>query len=130
MKVHHIGYLVQNIEKAKKAFLDLGYSAATELHHDTDREIFILFMEKDGYVVELVAPNGENSVVAGLSKRLRNSPYHICYESDSFELDITDLRKKGFMPISKPARATALEGRDVLFLMHPQLGIAEIIRTE
>jgi len=129
MKIHHIGYLVRNVEKAKVKFLALGYKEISEKFFDEGRGIFILFMEKNGYVVELVEPHGEKSVVAGIYKKLRNSPYHICYESDTFEADMSMLRREGFLPISSSEPAPAISGKNVIFLMHSELGMIELIEN-
>ena len=34
MKIHHIGYLVQNIEKAQAQFKELGFTESTQLFSD------------------------------------------------------------------------------------------------
>ena len=55
-KIHHIGYLVKNIEKASKLFLTLGYQVEQDTVYDNYRGVDIRFLNKDGYRVELVAP--------------------------------------------------------------------------
>ena len=70
MKIHHIGYLVQNIEKAQAQFKELGFTESTQLFSDELRGIYIIFMEKDGYVIELISPSKDNSIVSNLIKTL------------------------------------------------------------
>ena len=77
MKIHHVGYLVKKIDKAIKAFQALGYSYAQETILDEYRQANICFLEKDGYVVELISPVSKESVVADLIKRIGNTP---CYQ--------------------------------------------------
>ena len=72
MKVHHIGYLVKNIEKAEQAFLKLGYKKETEIIFDESRGINISFLIKDAYRIELVSPATDVSVVSSLRKRIGN----------------------------------------------------------
>ena len=122
MKIHHVGYLVTSMAKAKKAFLALGYEPASDDIYDDVRKIDICFMKKDGYNIELISPAAENSVVSGLIKRYRNSPYHICYESADFEKQVGQLRRDGYMYIGQPCPAPALSGRHVVFLMNPISG--------
>ena len=50
-------------------FEKLGYVRQGEVTNDTYRKVDILFLEKDGYVVELVSPNAPDSVVSGLKFR-------------------------------------------------------------
>lgn len=127
MKVHHVGYLVKKIEKAAVAFEALGYTRISRLTADEDRGIDILFLEKDGYVIELVSPNRTDSIVSGLIKTYKNSPYHICYASDRFEEDLAGLEAGGYIRMGEPARAVAIEGKRVVFLMSPVLGMIEVI---
>ncbi len=128
LTVHHIGYLVKKIEKAKDAFLSLGYQIEQDTLRDEIRKVDICFLIKDGYRVELVSPYAEDSVVSGLMKRYKNSPYHICYETTDFDAALTDLTASGFIAIDTPTPAPALGGRDVVFLNSAVLGMIELIK--
>lgn len=128
LTVHHIGYLVKKIEKAKDAFLSLGYQIEQDTLQDEIRKVDICFLIKDGYRVELVSPYADDSVVSGLMKRYKNSPYHICYETPDFDSALTDLTANGFIAIDTPTPAPALGGRDVVFLNSAVLGMIELIR--
>ena len=144
MKIHHVGYLVKNINQSIEVFSDLGYVIKQETVYDVDRDIDICFMENDGVVVELVAPRKSASSFKALRKRVGNSPYHICYIADNFLSDINDLEemqknelllKLGH--IIKYARskkewsqedlAEAIDSRKVVFLYHPEIGLIEIV---
>lgn len=127
LKVHHIGYLVKKIEKAKQTFEVLGYRTEQNIVRDDIRNVDICFLIKDGYRVELVSPVSEDSVVYGLLKKYKNCPYHICYETEDFDADYEALRTEGFMPIDTPTPAPALSGRDVVFMSHASLGMIELI---
>lgn len=127
MYVHHIGYLVKKLEKARTQFTALGFQVVQDAVYDEFRDIDILFMEKDGYVVELVSPKSERSVVANLIRTYRNTPYHLCYASDAFEEDLAKLEHSGFTGIDAPTPAPALGGRNVCFLLSAQIGIIELI---
>ncbi len=99
LKIHHIGYLVKKMEQAKKTFESLGYQ-----------------VEQD-------------SVVAGLIKKYKNTPYHICYETDDYEAAFAKLRADGFLPTESltPTPAPALGGRSVIFLVSAAIGMIELI---
>lgn len=129
LKIHHIGYLVKHIEKAMAAFERLGYAAVSEITFDSFRNIHICFMEKDGYCIELVSPADNTSVVAGLIKKYKNSPYHLCYETPDLENDLAALSEEGFTVIDTPVPAPALQNRRVVFLMNPFLGMIELLET-
>ena len=127
MRIHHVGYLVRNIERAEKEFVSLGYEVSQETVYDEYRDVDICFLEKDGYVVELVAPKSKSSVVYDLMKKIGNSPYHICYSSSSFDEDVEKLRERNYVTCSEKCSAPALGGRNVCFLVHPFLGMIEIV---
>ena len=96
MKIHHIGYLVKKLPKAAAEFKKLGYVEVSGVTDDQIRKVDIQFLEKDGYVVELVSPNSPDSVVAGLIKTYKNAPYHICYLSEDMEADLKQLTENGY----------------------------------
>ena len=95
MNIHHIGYLVKKGPKAQAAFEALGYIAEGEWTHDEIRKVDILFLQKDGYRIELVSPYAPDSVVSGLIRTYKNAPYHLCYEAENFEKELAELEAMG-----------------------------------
>ena len=112
MNIHHIGYLVKKGPKAQAAFEALGYIAEGEWTHDEIRKVDILFLQKDGYRIELV------------------SPYHLCYEAENFEKELAELEGNGYIRIDEPTPAPAIGGRRVVFLMHPAAGMLELLEEK
>ncbi len=127
MRIHHIGYLVRNMEKAMDTFVSAGYTVKKNAVYDNYREVDIAFLERDGYTIELVCPKTATSVVADLVKRYKNSPYHICYISDDFQKDVENLIGGGYRLIDEPTPAPALDGKKVCFLMNPFVGMIELL---
>lgn len=127
LKVHHIGYLVKKIDAAIRSFENLGYQITQETIYDAIREVNICFLEKDGYTIELVSPVSDTSVAAGLMKKYKNSPYHICYETENFEQAYQELTAGGFLAIDTPTPAPALDNREVVFLTNAAMGMIELI---
>ena len=128
MTIHHVGYLVKKLERARKAFEALGYLVEQETVRDECRKIDILFLKKDGYRVELVSPFDPSSVVAGLLTRTGNSPYHVCYEVDDLDAETERLRDARYVVSGDSAPAPACGGRRVVFLIHPYLGMIELLQ--
>lgn len=129
MKVHHIGYLVKNLNKAEKAFIKLGYQSESSYVYDEKRKVNIAFLTKDNYRVELIESTASDSIVANLYGRFKNAPYHMCYSSDCFEEDIESLREAGFVEIDEPAPAPALNNKRVVFFMNASAGIIELLEN-
>ena len=126
MQIHHIGYIVVEIEKAIEEFTDLGYEKESEIIYDSSRKVDICFVVKDSYRIELVSPKGKESPVFNLQKKYINSPYHICYTCSDIYKKIELLEKKGYVICDKPAAAVAMDGAIVAFLIHPYLGMIEL----
>lgn len=129
LKVHHIGYLVKKMDAAISSFGKLGYKLTKDTAYDDIRQVNICFMEKDGYCIELVSPASETSVVSGLMKKYKNSPYHICYETEDFEKDYMTLVSGDFTAIDAPTPAPALGGREVVFLYSASIGMIELLKA-
>ena len=129
LTIHHIGYLVKKMDAAIHAFAHLGYTIRQDTVYDSIRNIHICFMEKDGYVIELVSPAASESVAAGLLKRYKNSPYHICYETEDLDGALIRLTAEGYTAIDTPTPAPALGNRRVVFLMNPFLGMIELLEA-
>ena len=133
MKVHHIGYLIDNIKSAAKEFEKLGFSKTGEIVEDLDREIYILFLDNAGYQVELIQPTAKSSPIYSLSKKFRNAPYHICYETNDLQSEIDNMMKAdgGYILIQKPRPAPAIKGcPTVAFLMNRYLGMIELLEKD
>ncbi len=127
LKIHHIGYLVKKIDRAKQTFETLGYRVEQDTVYDDIRKVDICFLLKVGYRVELVSPVSPDSVVAGLIKKYKNAPYHICYETDDYETALAELTNRGFLAIDTLTPAPALDGRRVVFLTSAVAGMIELI---
>lgn len=130
MKVHHVGYLVKNIEKSICAFEELGYSAFAPVFFDEIRKADFIFMKnEEGFCVELISPNADSSIFP-LLKQYKNTPYHICYECDNLEKEIEKLSTKKYLPFLEPAPAPAIhENARVAFLINANAGIIELLEV-
>lgn len=127
LTIHHIGYLVKKIIPAIQSFEALGFQVVREVIRDDIREVDICFLEKDGYRVELVSPYSATSVVAGLLKKYKNCPYHICYETSHFEEALEELTSHGYVMMGSPTPAPAIDQHPVVFLMNASLGMIELL---
>ena len=127
LTIHHIGYLVKKIVPAIRSFEALGFQVAREVTRDDIREVDICFLEKEGYRVELVSPYSATSVVAGLLKKYKNCPYHICYETSHFEEALEELTSHGYVMMGSPTPAPAIDQHPVVFLMNASLGMIELL---
>ena len=130
MKIDHIGYAVKRIDRAITAFQKLGYEFEPVID-DTDRNVKLAFGSKDSYRIELVAPL-DKKLGSPVDQYLSNAvgtPYHICYESESLDAEIEELKAQGYKVVIEPRPAVAFGGRRVVFMMNIGFGLMEIVEN-
>lgn len=129
MKVHHIGYAVNSIEKALAELSALGFESSGEPVDDASRNVRILLLANGPHRVELVAPLDpeRTSPVDGILAKRGPGPYHICYEDSDLPGAVDRPKGLGFSLIQAPSYAPALDS-DVAFLFHRELGLVELVQ--
>jgi len=127
VKIHHFGYLTTSIKNSVKEFSRLGYVPFDKLYLDQARGIKIQFIRSaSGELLELIEPTSETSVVKGLMSTSNNKIYHICYYTADIAQAIDSLKEQGFMLISPPQPAIALNNSNVAFLLSKHTGMIEL----
>jgi methylmalonyl-CoA/ethylmalonyl-CoA epimerase len=131
-KLHHVGWAVDDIEKAVGLFAMLGYGMEPSLPErvDPNFEVRLRFLRRAGdeVLIELVAPAGPASSVSALLKRSGAGPYHLGFRVDDLEKSGAQLAQRGFLPVTQALPAVALEGRVIRFWRSPVIGLIELIR--
>ena len=127
-KFHHIGIATDNIKNTVQFYLDADYSVSDTIY-DPIQCVFIAFLEKTGMPrLELVEPNQVyHSPVSKIIKKSGVSPYHICYEVDNMESALNKLKKKRYLPLSRPVKAIAMDNRSICFLYNKEIGLIELL---
>ena len=128
-EIDHVGYLVKNLSRAIGCFEEFGFTVVSDVTRDEHRGVDICFVEKDRYIIELVCPYTNKSIVSGIIKSHRNSPYHICYRVHNISDTKTHLEESGFIAIDEPAPAPALNNKLVCFLMSARMGMIELVEN-
>ncbi|MBQ7668298.1 MAG: VOC family protein [Clostridia bacterium] len=129
MEIHHIGYLVKNIDKALTSFINLGFKSESKVYYDPIQKSNITFLSNGTYLIELVEPATEDAITFNLQKKIGNSPYHICYKCNDIENTFNELREKGFSPMSEIVNAVAFEGKRICFMFKKDIGIIELVEN-
>lgn len=126
MKIHHIGYAVEDMDKAKKYFVDLGYDVGV-ITNDETRKVEIAFAKNGEVVIELIAPQAPGSPVDNILGKNGPIPYHICYEVSNVDVACKEMKHKGWSVLRKPETAPAINGAKVAFLFNKSVGLIEIV---
>lgn len=129
MKVHHIGYITDNIEVSINEFRDLGYLGG-DIFNDSIQNCKICLLSSDrcNDYIELVEPNNNNQQMQKLLKKKGCSVYHVCYEVNDVESVYRDFcKKEGWINIFKPVVAIALGGKKITYFYNTKIGFVEFV---
>lgn len=129
MKIHHLGYAVNNINHSIDEFEKLGYTKISFVN-DLLRNVQIAFMSNKDYLVELIAPLKDESPVDKVLLKMGSTPYHICYETDDIDSKVVELKKDGWMLVKKKEIAIAIENNFVVFMYHKIVGLIELVEIK
>lgn len=127
-KIHHIGYIVNNIKNALDEMKLLSYEVIQNTVFDADRNIYICFIKNGSQLIELIEPKDENATTYKMLMKTGPTPYHICYEVENIKKACNILKKEGFYPITKIEKASAMgECCEVVFLYSQNIGLIELV---
>jgi len=117
MRIHHIGYVVSNIEQAKTLFQDsYGYKCLKEKTYDPLQHVWLaLLASKNGYIVELIQPYDNTSPSFDFMQQ-GGGLHHFCYETPNLDETIQNLKKKEHILFKRPVDAVLLDNKKVAFL--------------
>ena len=130
MKIHHIGYLVSDMSKAIKMFENNGGVLTDGIIFDDKRLIDIAFMQMGSYLIELVYPHEGSEAVGKALRRLKSTPYHLCFESGNIDKDIQEYVGNGCMIVEEPAIAVAINNQRVACLFSAEIGLFELVEIK
>ena len=129
LSIHHIGYAVRSQEDSKAAFESLGarfvYSS-----NDLERNLSLNFAEMDGGIIELVSPydNNKTCAVTNMINKQPCTQYHICFQTNSFEPLVEQLKKQGFKQMGKSVISNVYGYKAKgIFMYSRGTGVIEII---
>ena len=129
--LHHIGYLVAEIEVAARSWSErLGYEAETPIIEDRAQTALVQFLRQPGSPcwLELVAPNGPGGKLSAALKG-GGGLHHLCYEVDEIDDACRALRSRGMFPVSRPTPAVAFGGRRIAWLLDPARVLIELVEA-
>ena len=126
MKTHHVGIIVDSIEKDTELYKKLGYQQIGEPVNDMNQFNRILFLTNslDGSRIELIEALDDRSSVINLPQGYA----HICYETEDLDAAIEDLkREKIGVVFTKILVAPAIDNRSVVFAYLKNKTIIEFV---
>jgi len=114
-RVNHIGIAVKNMDEAREFWRKkFGVESPPPV---TERDMQICMIKLGDALVELIAPVGNEGIMAKFLQKNGEGFHHICYEVDNIFSAVEELEAKGVQLVSREPREGA-EGK-IVFL-HPK----------
>jgi methylmalonyl-CoA/ethylmalonyl-CoA epimerase len=129
LRLHHIGIAVRDIARAAEDHRRrLGCQPVSEVIHDPVQTAFIQFLSVpgDSVLIELVAPDGPGSRLAGAVQK-GGGINHLCYSTADIEAACEFLRADGMVVIHDPTPAVGFAGRRIAWLMGEEWYLTELV---
>ncbi|GAA0085615.1 VOC family protein [Clostridium sp. CTA-7] len=130
MKIHHIGIVVDDIEKSTTIYETLGYEKTSNIVEDLIQNNKLLFLKQSNsdVVIELIQPMSEKSTVYNKGNA---GIHHFCYQVENLEEFISDFKEKRIGKIfTNKIKAPAFANREVIFAYLKNGTIIEVIQED
>ena len=114
MKIHHIGIIVENIEKNINIYKRLGYTQISEIIFDDIQHVKMVFIKSEDktQTIELIKSFGDISSI----HNFKTGYNHICYDVSDIQNFINYFKTLKIGKIfTKPTIAPAISDRQVVF---------------
>jgi methylmalonyl-CoA/ethylmalonyl-CoA epimerase len=130
MHLHHIGYVVESIERAMPGFLrNLRARWDGQIFRDPYQKVRVAFLSTDSLdaQIELVEPAADDSPVCKFLRDRGGGLHHCCYEVENLDECISTMRREGALLTKRPKPAVAFGGRSIAWLLTPERLLVELL---
>lgn len=133
MRIHHIGFVVDSIERTGKSFAEsLALTWNQKLFFDPLQKVTVTFMKSTYRAepqIELVEPLGEDSPVRSFLLK-GGGLHHLCYEVPCLETQLEVSRSQGGKLVRRPMPAVAFDGRRIAWIYGREKVLIEFLEAE
>lgn len=129
-ELHHIGICCTSLDREVRTLAMLGYRVVGETFEDPRQGVRGLFLEGGGGRLELVAaldPARPGVLADWLTRGAKM--YHLAYMVADLPRTLAELRAARAKLVVEPVPATAFGGREIAFLMLPNMMLVELIQA-
>lgn len=112
LKLDHIGFVVEDIDRARELFETIGLDMATDAVPDPLQKVaasFINIGKEDDAYLELLEPESDDSPISNFLKKRGGGLHHLCFEVDDIDQTARDLQTKGFQMVVPPEECAAYD---------------------
>ena len=129
-RLNHVAIAVPDLEAASAVYRDTLGARVSEPEDLPDHGVTVVFVTLANTSIELVAPLGPESPLAGfLERHPAGGMHHVCYEVDDITAARDRLKERGARVLGGGQAATGAHGKPVLFL-HPKDFCGTLIELE
>ena len=119
-RLNHIAIAVPDLEAAARQYRDTLGAVVRAAQDEPDHGVRVVFIELPNTKIELLAPLGDASPIAGfLAKNPAGGIHHICYEVPDILAARDVLKASGARILGSGEPKIGAHGKPVLFL-HPK----------
>lgn len=132
MRLHHMGYVVRDIERAMQGFLhSLQAQWDNRIFDDPLQKVRVAFLttRPEDAQIELVQPAGEESPVYRFLQEKGGGLHHACYTVPDLEAQITEMRSRGALLAKRPKPAVAFDGRRIAWIITAEGFLIELLES-
>jgi methylmalonyl-CoA epimerase len=131
LKFHHVGIVVENIEKTAQQYRELfGLQPISAPIADETQRVTVQFLafQGDATSIELIEPRpGESPSRRALEKG--GGLNHLCFEVVNLDEYMLQAQSKGVICVCPPVPAAAFGGRRIAFLYYKGVGLIEFVEA-
>ena len=112
LKLDHIGFVVEKIDKVKELFETVGLDTGTDAVVNPLQKVSASFVnvgEKDDIYIELLEPTSDDSPISNFLHKKGGGLHHLCFEVDDIGKATHELNAKGFRMVTSPEDCTAYD---------------------
>jgi methylmalonyl-CoA/ethylmalonyl-CoA epimerase len=128
--LHHVGYVVPEIEIAMPGFAaSLGAKWNGQIYDDPLQKVRVAFLStRPGDAqIELVQPASGDSPVLRFLREKGGGYHHVCYEVDDLEMALAGMKTRGAAIARRPKPAVAFDGRRIAWVVTAEKALIELL---
>jgi methylmalonyl-CoA/ethylmalonyl-CoA epimerase len=129
-RLNHVAIAVPDLAAAAALYRDRLGARVSEAVAQADHGVTTVFVELPNTKIELLAPLGDESPIAGfLARNPQGGMHHLCYEVADIDAAVTALAAAGARILGDGRPKTGAHGKPVVFL-HPKDFAGTLIELE
>jgi methylmalonyl-CoA/ethylmalonyl-CoA epimerase len=132
LRLHHVGYVVGNIEASAQSFVH-SMNAAWDgrVFADPLQKVKVTFLSTGtgDARIELVEPGGPDAPVRKFLDEKGGGLHHLCYETADLDQELSAMRARGGVIAKRPKPAVAFAGRRIAWVLTAEKLLIELLET-